>query len=95
MTALPEPSPPRSRWQGRHHAAMPQPRRFPPPWAVEETDACFIVRDAHGRPNDSSDENSRWLWPVCSSAELECGHIVNLGVGLSAEADGVQRVWTP
>jgi hypothetical protein len=22
------------------------PRRFPPPWSVEETDACFIVRDA-------------------------------------------------
>ncbi len=24
---------------------MPAPRRFPPPWSVEETDACFIVRD--------------------------------------------------
>jgi hypothetical protein len=24
---------------------MPE-RRFPPPWSVEETDACFIVRDA-------------------------------------------------
>jgi hypothetical protein len=22
-------------------------RRFPPPWTVEETDACFIVRDAN------------------------------------------------
>jgi hypothetical protein len=21
------------------------PRRFPPPWSVEETDACFIVKD--------------------------------------------------
>jgi hypothetical protein len=21
-------------------------RRFPPPWSVEETDACFIVKDA-------------------------------------------------
>jgi hypothetical protein len=21
-------------------------RRFPPPWSAEETDACFIVRDA-------------------------------------------------
>jgi hypothetical protein len=21
-------------------------RHFPPPWSVEETDACFIVRDA-------------------------------------------------
>ena len=22
------------------------PRRFPPPWSVEETAACFIVRDS-------------------------------------------------
>jgi hypothetical protein len=26
---------------------MPSPRRFPPPWSVEKTDA-FIVRDANG-----------------------------------------------
>jgi hypothetical protein len=25
------------------------PRRFPPPWTVEETNACFIVRDANGQ----------------------------------------------
>jgi hypothetical protein len=25
---------------------MTDPRRFPPPWIAEETDACFIVRDA-------------------------------------------------
>jgi hypothetical protein len=24
-------------------------RRFPPPWSVKETDACFIVRDANGQ----------------------------------------------
>jgi hypothetical protein len=24
-------------------------RRFPPPWSAEETDACFIVRDANGQ----------------------------------------------
>jgi hypothetical protein len=24
-------------------------RRFPPPWSAEETDACFIVRDASGQ----------------------------------------------
>ena len=23
-------------------------RRFPPPWSVEETETCFIVRDANG-----------------------------------------------
>jgi hypothetical protein len=29
----------------RRHSSGP-PRRFPPPWSVEETEACFIVRDA-------------------------------------------------
>jgi hypothetical protein len=24
------------------------PRRFPPPWIAEETDACFIIRDHSG-----------------------------------------------
>jgi hypothetical protein len=24
-------------------------RRFPPPWTVEETDACFIVKDGAGQ----------------------------------------------
>jgi len=24
-------------------------RRFPRPWSVEETDACFIVRDSNGQ----------------------------------------------
>ena len=29
---------------------MPDPpRRFPPPWSVEETDACFVVRDHNGQ----------------------------------------------
>jgi hypothetical protein len=26
---------------------MPAPRRFPPPWTVDETDACFIIRDGN------------------------------------------------
>jgi hypothetical protein len=26
------------------------PRRFPPPWSVEERPACFIVNDASGQP---------------------------------------------
>jgi hypothetical protein len=25
------------------------PRRFPPPWTVEELDACFVVRDHNGQ----------------------------------------------
>jgi hypothetical protein len=24
-------------------------RRFPPPWSVEELDACFVVRDANAQ----------------------------------------------
>jgi hypothetical protein len=28
---------------------MQKPRRFPPPWSVEETDACFVVRDHSGQ----------------------------------------------
>ncbi len=29
---------------------MPSPRRFPPPWTLEENDnACFIVKDANGQ----------------------------------------------
>ena len=26
---------------------QPRPRRFPPPWSVEELDAYFVVRDAN------------------------------------------------
>ena len=25
------------------------PRRFPPPWSVEESDACFVGRDHNGQ----------------------------------------------
>jgi hypothetical protein len=25
------------------------PRRFPPPWSAEETEACYIVRDHNGQ----------------------------------------------
>lgn len=28
---------------------MPDRRRFPAPWTVEETHACFTVRDANGQ----------------------------------------------
>ena len=30
-----------------YHRPMPSPRRFPPPWSIEERSACFIVRDSH------------------------------------------------
>jgi hypothetical protein len=28
---------------------MPTARRFPPPWSVDEQEACFIVRDKNGQ----------------------------------------------
>ena len=28
---------------------MTEPRRFPPPWSVEDMLACFIVRDSAGQ----------------------------------------------
>jgi hypothetical protein len=28
---------------------MPAPRRFPPPWSIEERQACFIVKDGNGQ----------------------------------------------
>ena len=40
-------------WQSRlgraYCRSMPSARRFPPPWIAEETDACFIVKDATGQ----------------------------------------------
>ena len=29
---------------------MPSARRFPPPWAIEELQESFVVRDATGQP---------------------------------------------
>ena len=29
---------------------MVEPRRFPPPWSVEEWPACYIVNDANRQP---------------------------------------------
>jgi hypothetical protein len=47
------PAPPLA-WPVVHSAAEPpfegpSVRRFPPPWTVEESEACFIVRDANGQ----------------------------------------------
>jgi len=41
----------------------PEPRGFPPPWTVEETDACFIVRDGNGQVGPTSiSRRSRTRW---------------------------------
>jgi len=42
-------SPPSSaQSRGAIFVTMPA-RRFPPPWSVEEQDACFVVRDQNGQ----------------------------------------------
>jgi hypothetical protein len=28
---------------------MPPPRRFPPPWSIEERASCYVVREANGQ----------------------------------------------
>jgi hypothetical protein len=28
---------------------MPEPRRFPPPWSIDELQACFVVKDSAGQ----------------------------------------------
>ena len=28
---------------------LPQQRRFPPPWSIEQQDACFCMRDDNGQ----------------------------------------------
>jgi hypothetical protein len=33
--------------RGALSGLVTEPRRFPPPWSAEETDACFIVGDAN------------------------------------------------
>ena len=28
---------------------MPEPRRFPPPWSIDELQACLVVKDSDGQ----------------------------------------------
>jgi hypothetical protein len=37
-----------NRWESYGKLAMTS-RRFPPPWSVEELDACFVVKDSAGQ----------------------------------------------
>ena len=56
------------------------PRRFPPPWPVEETDACFIVKDQDewnawtgcARPRFAQDQQQQQTdHAKCRSLQLE------------------------
>jgi hypothetical protein len=51
-------------------------RRFPPPWSVEETDACFIVKDHAGLSLASvyfEEEPGRGRLPNCIGSRLVSG----------------------
>jgi hypothetical protein len=53
------------------HWLLLRPVRFPPPWSVEELDACFVVRDSDGQQLAYvylGDEPGRHLRPSCSRA---------------------------
>jgi hypothetical protein len=47
-------------------------RRFPPPWTVEETDACFIVHGQALAYVYCEDEPGRRSAPRCPSPSLNC-----------------------
>jgi hypothetical protein len=51
---------------------MPQSRRFPPPWSVDEyNDACFIVKDKNGQALAYVYFEDAAVWrtaPTCSPA---------------------------
>jgi hypothetical protein len=32
-----------------YHCFLPSALRFPPPWTIEEQEACFTVRDENGQ----------------------------------------------
>jgi len=35
--------------RGALSGIVTEPRRFPPPWSVQELDSCFVVKDANGQ----------------------------------------------
>ena len=52
-------------------------RRFPPPWSVEELDACFVVRDNDGQQLAYvyfEDESSASLSNKTGRCERAAGH---------------------
>jgi hypothetical protein len=53
---------------------MPPTRRFPPPWSVDETDACFIVRDGDKQALAYVYfENGAWPALKCEAADARRG----------------------
>jgi hypothetical protein len=48
-------------------------RRFPPPWSVEEQDACFVVRDHSGQKlayvNFEDEPGRRWAAKLLTKDE--------------------------
>jgi hypothetical protein len=50
-----------------HVLSLPSPRRFPPPWSVEEIGAAFVVKDSAGQKLTYiyfEDEPGRRVYPL-------------------------------
>ena len=66
-------------------ALMVENRRFPPPWSIEETDACFIVRDREGQAftyvyyedepaANESGKGRQWILTATGSGTNNCNN---------------------
>jgi hypothetical protein len=45
-----------------HNNLLVTTRRFPPPWSVEELDACFVVRDSGRLDGEGTNHTHRLLF---------------------------------
>jgi len=72
-------------------------RRFPPPWSAEETEACYIVRDANGQALAyvyyEQEPGRRAAAHLLTRDEAWCIalNIAKLPQGAAAEATGLYR----
>jgi hypothetical protein len=59
---------------------MPSPRRFPPPWTIEElNDACFVVSDANGQEGRSVEWKLVTSYLVVHKGQTPCKRYCKLG----------------
>jgi len=73
-------------------------RRFPPPWSVEELDACFVVKGRDGQKLAYvyfEDEPSVLLAPGCLDLSVQCDLLPCSTSRPSPDADEILTIfWT-